>query len=165
MALPQPLASWRTKLNTVLLSSTFRRYLLVGAFNTAFGYAVYVALTALLMPYLTHGYLVASLLGSLLSITVSFFNHKLFVFRTKGNWLQEWWRCLAVYGTSMVLGLFALPPLVWGCTWATGDAASAPYLAGAIWLVLNLGWNFLGHKHFAFAPRHGSARPVPGSTR
>lgn len=109
MALPQPLVSWHTKLHTVLLNSPFRRYLLVGGFNTALGYAVYAAFTAWLMPHLTHGYLVASLLGSLLSITVSFFNHTLFVFRTKGNWLQEWWRCLGVYGTSMVL----LPCLYW----------------------------------------------------
>lgn len=138
---------------------------MVGAFNTAFGYALYAALTALLMPHVPHGYLLASLCGSLISVTVSFLNHKLFVFQTRGNWLQEWWRCMAVYGTSMVLGLAALPPLVWACNRLTGDAASAPYLAGACWTVVNLGWNFLGHKHFAFSsrPEAGEADQGPAA--
>lgn len=146
---PHP-APLRDRLREGLAPGSLGRYLVVGAFNTAFGYATYAGFTALLMPRLPAGYVLASLLSSLLAITVSFVNHKLFVFQTRGHWLREWGRCLVVYGSTMVAGLVALPPLVWGCTWLTGDAASAPYLAGAAWTVLNVGWNFLGHKHYAF---------------
>ncbi|MEB3327915.1 MAG: GtrA family protein [Candidatus Sericytochromatia bacterium] len=148
---PAPLPPWRTRLRTALPPGSLPRYVLVGGFNTVFGYAVYAGLTALLMPRLAAGYMVASLLGSIVAITVSFVNHKLFVFKTQGNWLREWWRCVAVYGSSMLLGLMALPLLVWGCEWLTGEVASAPYVAGAVWTMLTVGWNFWGHKNFAFA--------------
>jgi putative flippase GtrA len=143
--------AWRDWLGHRLPAGSLGRYLLVGGFNTAFGYALYVAFTALLMPHIHAGYVVASVLANVVAITVSFVNHKVFVFKTKGHWLREWSRCLVVYGSTMVAGLVALPPLVWACTRLTGDAASAPYIAGAAWTLVNVLWNFVGHKHFAFA--------------
>ena len=44
---------------------------------------------------------------NVVSISFSFVLYKLFVFRTKGHWLQEYARCYVVYGVSAVLGILA----------------------------------------------------------
>ena len=61
------------------------RYLLVGCLNTAFGYVAFAFFTAVLDPFVPQSYMLASVLGSLLSITVAFLGYKWFVFKTKGN--------------------------------------------------------------------------------
>ena len=91
----------------------FFRYILVGGFNTVFGYCTYVIALALLSNMVPQRYLyftapLASLVSTPLNITVAYFGYKLFVFRTKGNHLMEWLKCFAVYGTGMIPGLIVL---------------------------------------------------------
>ncbi|MGI4829161.1 MAG: GtrA family protein [Janthinobacterium lividum] len=91
----------------------FFRYLLVGGFNTLFGYCTFVITLAFLGNAVPQRFLylsapLASLLSTPFNITVAYFGYKLFVFRTKGNHLMEWLKCFAVYGTGMVPGLIAL---------------------------------------------------------
>jgi putative flippase GtrA len=94
----------------------FVRYLCLGVFNTFFGYisfAVTLTLLNVLLParllYLT--VILASILPTPLNITVAYFGYKFLVFRTKGNYLGEWLKCFAVYGTGMIPGLVALSAL------------------------------------------------------
>src|ERR1019366_10167105 len=82
---------------------TLVRYLAVGACNTIFGYGCYALFTLLLSPIFSYGYVLASLLANLFSITFAFFGYKWFVFKTHGNYLKEWVRCLGVYAGSMIL--------------------------------------------------------------
>ncbi len=126
------------------------RYLLVGFVNTAFAYGSFALFTAFLDKYIPASYMAGSLLSSLLNITVSFLNYKWFVFKTKGNYLREWFRCLMVYSGSIVLGLILLPPTVLLVTHATDDPKSAPYIAGALLTVFNVIISFVGHKNFSF---------------
>lgn len=126
------------------------RYLIVGVWNTAFAYGSFALFTALLDKYIPASYMVGSLLSSLLNITVSFLGYKWFVFKTKGNYLREWFRCLMVYSGSIVLGLILLPPTVLLVTHATDDPKSAPYIAGALLTVFNVIISFVGHKNFSF---------------
>src|SRR5690348_14048096 len=72
----------------------FVRYLLVGGWNTLFGFGSYAVLTAVLQPRFRYGYVAASLVSSLVSITLAFLGYKWFVFKTKGNYLREWLRSL-----------------------------------------------------------------------
>ncbi len=130
----------------------FGRYILVGIWNTLFGYGTYAAFTALLTPRVPHAYILASILSSLLSITVAFLGYKWFIFKTKGNYLREWLRCLAVYGGGILLGILLLPVLVFALRHATRFYSSAPYIAGALVMGLNVVFGFLGHKNFSFAP-------------
>jgi putative flippase GtrA len=127
------------------------RYLVVGLWNTAFGYGTYALLVMLLEGRVPAAYLVASLLASLLNITVSFLGYKWFVFRTRGNYLQEWLRCLMVYSGSIGLGLVLLPPAVYLVEHLTGNARSAPYIAGALVMAVQIVVSFLGHRRFSFA--------------
>lgn len=126
------------------------RYLLVGLWNTVFGYGTFAILTAVLDRYVPASYMAASLLASLLNITVSFLGYKWFVFKTRGGYLREWARCVMVYSGSILLGLALLPPAVFLVTFMTGNSGTAPYIAGALLLVLNVVLSFLGHRRFTF---------------
>lgn len=163
----------------------FARYLGVGVFNTIFGYisfAVILTLLNLALPahllYLT--VILASILSSPLNITVAYFAYKFIVFRTKGNYLGEWLKCFAVYGTGMIPGLVALSALTrFLQSIIHGRAASfhvfldaveghlsgrpltflqhiatgkamAGYLAGAIVIAVSTIYSFIAHKKVTF---------------
>ncbi|HJX83443.1 MAG TPA: GtrA family protein [Candidatus Angelobacter sp.] len=134
----------------------FGRYLLVGAWNTLFGYGTFVGFTALLDPHMKFGYLVASAASSSLSITQAFLLYKWFVFKTKGNYLREWLRCVAVYGSNILLNLILLPPLVLAIKHTTRYDRQAPYIAGALLAVVAVIYSFVGHKKFSFRPPSSS---------
>ena len=94
----------------------FFRYLLVGGFNTLFGYCSFLLILKLLATVIPARFLsltaiAASIISTPLNITVAYFGYKFFVFKTKGNYLLEWLKCFAVYGTGMIPGLVALGAL------------------------------------------------------
>ena len=163
----------------------FVRYVCVGAFNTLFGYinfAVILALLNMALPvrflYLT--VVLASILSVPLNISVAYFGYKFFVFRTKGNYLGEWIKCFAVYGTGMIPGLVALSALTrFLQSIIHGHAASlhvflsaaerhlsgrplallqhiatgkamAGYIAGAVMIGVSTIYSFVGHKKVTF---------------
>jgi putative flippase GtrA len=129
----------------------FLRYLLVGGWNTVFGYGCFFLANRWLATVMTaYSYLVASLLSSLVAITVAFLGYKWFVFRTRGNYLREWLRTLAVYSGSILISTLALAPLVGLIRHTTRYQTQAPYIAGAILAAFNVFSSFLGHRHFSF---------------
>ncbi len=149
---------WLARITGHIPPGQFGRYLIVGAWNTLFGYCTYSLLTALLMPRLRFGYIYASAFSSLINITVAYLGYKFFVFRTRGNYVVEWLRCILVYGSGMLPGLVLLPLLVAGLDRGFHLQRSAPYIAGAILMGLAAGYSFLGHKHFSFRVPANAAR-------
>lgn len=137
---------------------------MVGAWNTLFGYGTYALFTAILMRRSGFGYLYAAVLSSLLNITVAYLGYKFFVFKTKGRYLTEWSRCILVYGSAMLPGLFALPVLVEGLHHGLHLTKSAPYIAGAIVTGVTALYGFLGHKHFSFREPAKASAPAPART-
>jgi len=130
----------------------FGRYLLVGAWNTLFGYGSFAFFTAILSPMIPHGYVAASVISSLLNISVSFLGYKWFVFKTKGNYLSEWVRCVGVYSVGILIVVLTLPVLVVIIRHNTRFFAEAPYIAGAFLTAFMAMYSFLGHKKFSFRP-------------
>ena len=126
------------------------RYLLVGAFNTVFGYGTYALFVAILDRMMPHGYILASIISSVLNITVSYLNYKWFVFKTEGNYLREWARCVAVYSSAIILSTLLLPVLVFAIRRWTSFYAAAPYIAGALLIGCTTIYSFVGHKNFSF---------------
>lgn len=136
------------------------RYLLVGGFNTIFGYSLFALLNYSLQGMGSYSYMLASLFSNLIAITVAFLGYKWFVFKTKGNYLREWLRCVGVYGSGMLLTLAGLPilvPLLRRVLVQRPQAA--PYLAAAIMAGVVVITSFFGHKHISFA---GSTSPKAG---
>lgn len=166
----------------------FARYLCVGVFNSLFGYINFAVILALLNKVLPLRFLyltvvLASTLSVPLNITVSYLTYKFFVFRTKGNYLGEWFKCFAVYGTGMIPGLVAVSALtrilqslihshaaslhlvvnaverhLSGPPLAfllhiATGKAIAGYIAGAIFMGTSTIYGFIGHRTFTFRPR------------
>jgi putative flippase GtrA len=168
-----------------LRGAQFMRYLGVGVFNTVFGYCTF----ALTLYLLTHAvpqrflYLTvvaASLISTPLNITVAYFGYKVFVFKTRGNYLLEWLKCFGVYGLGMLPGLFALSAVtrllqsllhahsavlhadlnamalhLSGAPLAllqrlSSGKATAGYLAGALVQSFTTVASFVGHKRVTF---------------
>lgn len=126
------------------------RYILVGAFNTGFGYGLFVALNYLFRRLGVYGSEIASLLANIIAITVAFLGYKWFVFRTHGNYLREWLRCISVYGTSMIFSLVMLPPLTLLLRRWFGSTQTASNIAAAILTFVTVVASYFGHKHFSF---------------
>jgi putative flippase GtrA len=132
------------------------RYLLVGGFNTCFGYGLFVAFNYLFRRLGVYGSEIASLLSNVIAITAAFLGYKWFVFRTHGSYLREWLRCMSVYGSSMLFSLIMLPPLTLFLRRWFGPTQMASNLAAAILIVVTVIASYFGHKHFSFR-RSGTA--------
>lgn len=126
------------------------RYLLVGGFNTVFGYGLFALLNWSFTGLGTYSYMYAAVLANLIAITVAFLGYKWFVFRTRGNYLMEWVRCLGVYGSSMLIGLVGLAILVPILRRNLHRPELAAYIAAAIMTVVTVLFSFLGHKNISF---------------
>jgi putative flippase GtrA len=128
----------------------FVRYIVVGGFNTVFGYGIYALLTWLFSGLGSYNWLYAAVLGNLITITVAFLGYKWFVFRTRGNYLVEWIRCFGVYGSSILIGLAGLSILVPILRHVLRRPEQAPYVAGALLTIVSVVFSFFGHKNFSF---------------
>ena len=126
------------------------RYMLVGGFNTVFGYCLYAFLTWWFRGLGSYNYMYAAVLANVIAISVAFLGYKWFVFRTRGNYLAEWIRCFGVYGSSALIGLAGLPILVPILRHVLLKPERAPYIAGAVLMVVTVIFSFFGHKNFSF---------------
>jgi putative flippase GtrA len=131
-------------------ATEFVRYLLVGGFNTVFGYGLFALLNWALTGLGSYGYLYAAMIANPISITVAFLGYKWFVFRTRGNYLAEWIRCVSVYGTTMLVGLTGLSILVPILRRVLAHPVQAPYIAAAVLTVVTVVGSFVGHRSFSF---------------
>jgi len=141
---------WLSRLFQHIPPGQFTRYLVVGVWNTFFGYSLYALFTALLTPRLRFAYIYASVFSNLIAITVAYLGYKFFVFKTRGNYLVEWFRCILVYGSGMLPGLVLLPLMVEGLRYGFHLERSAAYIAGAMVMGLTVLYTFFGHRHFSF---------------
>ncbi len=128
----------------------FVRYILVGGFNTCFGYGVFALLNWSLRGLGSFSYMYAAVLANVIAITVAFLGYKWFVFKTRGNYLMEWIRCFGVYGGGALIGLAAMPILVPILRHVLHRPEKAPYIAGALLMIVTVVFSFLGHKNFSF---------------
>ncbi len=168
MNMPTPPLSYRIK--HLFPPGQVLRYLVVGVINTGLGYGLFVLCLYLLnrisparFLYLT--VIAASLISTPINITISYFNYKFFVFRTRGNHLREWLRAFGVYGVSMLPGLLALSALTRLLqTLLHGHApfgkGTAGYFAGAVVTGCSTIVSFIGHKKITFRHRADTA-PAP----
>jgi putative flippase GtrA len=117
------------------------RYLVAGAGNTVFGYALFAALYHLLHTRVH--YILLSIASGIVSITVAYINYKFFVFKTKGNYLREYLRFYVVYGASMGMGVTLLPFFV-------EVVHLSPYVGQAIVVFITASISFLAHRNYSF---------------
>jgi putative flippase GtrA len=147
---PYPV-SLRSRLTRHIPPVQLVRYLLVGGWNTLFGYTCFFLMNRWLARELpAYSYIVASLASNLISITVAFLGYKWFVFRTKGNYIHEWLRSLVVYSGTIIFSAVAMAPLVGLIRHTTHFQTQAPYIAAALVAIFTVITSFFGHKHISF---------------
>jgi putative flippase GtrA len=116
-------------------------YLVIGGWNTLFGYLAFSALYFLLHTRLTHTpILVASYVISTLN---AYWGYKLVVFRTTGRFLTEFPRFAMVYVFALAANIIVFP-------WLTKTLGLNPYLSQAIFTVALVICTYVANKRFAF---------------
>lgn len=120
------------------------RYLIAGCWNTLFGYA-----SGLFLYYGFDARIPVVLVGviaNVLAISMAFFTYKVFVFRTRGNWLAEYLRAYVVYGGTAMLGILII--------WLLVDGMACPFwIAQGLAIVLTVIFSYVLHSRFTFRRR------------
>ena len=88
-----------------------RRFLIAGAINTAFGLAIYPLLLFSSIDLRRH-YFVALLIAQAISLVFAFCVHKLFVFRSDGRIIREFFTFASFYLSIYAINWLTLPLLV-----------------------------------------------------
>src|SRR3990167_5233547 len=117
------------------------RYLIIGGWNTGFGYGVFATLYFIFSGSLH--YLLILSISFVISVANAYIGYKLFVFRTKGNILRESLRVYFVYGVSFVFNLIMLPFLV-------EILGLNMYAAQAVVTIITILGSYVLHKNFSF---------------
>jgi putative flippase GtrA len=117
------------------------RFLVIGTWNTLFGYGLFVVLYLLLQGRLH--YVVIMVLGHVLAVTNAFLCYRHLVFRSKGRFLGEYLRFNFSYLGSLILGVTGMYLLVEECS-------MNPLGAQAVLLALTVVLTFIVHKYYTF---------------
>lgn len=134
-------AGWAPRLRALTRSKQLR-YLAVGAFNTLFGYVVFVALHATLGE-VVH-YLLVLLLAHVVSVLVAFVGYRVIVFRVHGQVLKDLVRFWSVYVSVLAANLLALPLMI--------EVAGLPVLvAQGVFTVVTALASYVAHGRFSFS--------------
>lgn len=137
-----------------LLTNQKVRFVMVGGFNTVFGYGLYVGLYALAFSTMRFGYL-WSLVGSYaISITLAFFLYRRFVFRVSGRVRRDFVAFVSVNALAIGSNLLLLPFLV--------EVVGVPPLpAQGLTLVCTTLITYFGHRDVSFR-RSPAVQPRAG---
>lgn len=133
----------------------FIRYIIVGVWNTLFGYSTYAILTWTLDNnfHLSHSYIYSFVLSNFISISQSFIAHKYLVFKTKGNFWKEYRKGWVVYAPTTLISLIALPfavelfSLILPAPFKQADK----YVGGAAVTGISAIASFIGHNKITFS--------------
>lgn len=123
------------------------RFLVVGAWNTVFGYLAFVGLYLVL----DRRYMIAAVAGHALAVSQAFLSHRYVTFQSRGGMFQEFLRFNLTYLGSLVLGLAGLPVLV-------EIFRVPPLLAQAGLILVTMLGSYLLHRGFTFKDRSGPGR-------
>lgn len=129
-------------------------YLVIGGWNTVFGYGIWALMQWLLGPYLH--YLVIVLLSWPIAVLNAYLGYRFIVFRSTGSVLKELPRFSLVYLATLVLNLALLPIAL----------ATLPfniYVIQALFLTVVVIGSYLGHKHFSFGRGRQRDKGTPAS--
>jgi putative flippase GtrA len=140
-----------------LLRSRQVRYLLVGGYNTAFGYLLF-AILYILLGERVH-YTLLLLISHVISVLNAFVAYRLVVFRVKGSVARDLLRFWSVYASAFAVNLLLLPVAV---------SLGAPVLpAQAAFVVVTIVTTYVLNATFSFnrgAERDGQAASVKSTT-
>lgn len=124
-----------------IFSMRLVRYLVTGGINTLLSYAVGASLFYILIDKIH--YIIIMIISTIVNVTISYFNYKFIVFKTKGNYIREYLRFYIVYSVPIGFGFIAFPI----CYQALD---MNPYLAQALIMAVTVIASYIGHKKISF---------------
>ena len=119
-------------------------YLVVGGWNTLFGYLVWATLQYVLGDYLP--YLVVLLLAWPIAVLNAYLGYRYIVFRSHGPVLRELPRFSLVYFLTLLVNLVVLPI-------ALAVLPFTIYVIQALFTVVVVICSYLAHKYYSFGGR------------
>ncbi len=115
------------------------RFIVVGGFNTAVNYGLFVLLLWIVGQ---GGQQVALVMAWVVSSFSSFFMQKMLVFNSRANWVREYIKCAGVWMLGYVGNIFLLQIMI--------DGGIHIYIAQAIALLVIAIFTFILLKYIAF---------------
>jgi putative flippase GtrA len=119
-------------------------YLIIGGWNTLFGYLIWALFQYLLHAYLY--YLVILILAWFPAVLNAYFGYRIFVFRSKGEIWRELPRFSLVYVGSLCITLVCLPILLHILPFSI-------YVTQLLFTAVVVICSYLAHKFFSFGGR------------
>lgn len=132
-----------------LSKNTKMRFLLVGFWNTLFGYSCFVVFDLLLEDTFSlrfFGYASASILTKIIANTQSYLSHKYLTFQTKGKKKVSLKEYLKFWSSSLTAQLIGFSFIVFLVEWMHFE----PRMAVGMVLILNVSTRYFLHKNFTF---------------
>lgn len=128
-------------------------YLVVGGWNTVFGYAVWALLQYLLGDHLH--YLVVVLIAWPIAVLNAYLGYRYVVFRSRGPILRELPRFSLVYFVTLIVNLALLPV-------ALNVLPFNIYVVQALLTAIVVVCSYLSHRYYSFGG--GRRENVPGAS-
>ena len=116
-------------------------FLVVGAWNTLFGYGIFALLFYVLGAHLHVD--VILVISYAFSITNAYIGYRFVVFRSRGSMKKEVPRFSAVYLVTLAANLLVLPIALRLLPWSA-------YVVQGLFTFVIVVLSYLGHKHFSF---------------
>ena len=116
-------------------------YLIVGGWNTVFGFGAFALLYHLCSDWI-HTTVILTF-SYILSITNAYICYKIFVFKTKGGVIREYFRFYVVYGGAFMINLVLLPVLM-------NVLILSAYMSQALITIMTIVGSYIMHKRFTF---------------
>lgn len=125
----------------MIFNNTRSRYLIAGIFNTIVGYFIVVILFKILNENLN--IIIIGIIASIINIAISFTTYKVYVFKTKSNWLVECIKAYTVYGFTSILGSIIL--------WIFVDYINLSiWISQALVIIFTILISYSAHSKFTF---------------
>lgn len=128
------------KLGNILINEKIR-YIVAGIWNTIFGYTITIIIYFLAKDHVNTFFI--GIIANVFAISQSFVIHKVFVFKTEGDWLKELLRSYMVYGVAALLS----SGLLWILVDLYGISIFTAQIAVLLIIIL---FSYIGHKEFTF---------------
>ncbi|MEY2632827.1 MAG: hypothetical protein RIR00_1481 [Pseudomonadota bacterium] len=133
-----------------LLERQSIRFLLIGLWNTLFGYGLYLLLYLWLQG--RWHYLLLAVITHFIAVANAFIGHRLWVFRSRAPWPAEFFRYNLSYLGTLALGSGLLVLLVEYLT-------LTPPVAQGLVILANVGLSYGLHRWFSFKTASHPPRP------
>jgi len=117
------------------------RFLFIGAWNTVFGYLIFLLIFGILENWLH--YLCIAAISHFLAVTLSFLSQRRWVFMSSAPWLVQYWRFNVSNLATLSLNLALL--------WLLVDVGGlAVLISQAMGIVVSVCASYFLHHHFSF---------------